>query len=355
MGNWIIPDEIEIPGAETNYFTYYLTALLKYFKVADPYSFDITWGEQPRDISYTSDILIHDASYAPYLRSPVQHNTDKPILYLSGEYGDLPAGWVHFPFWFAVVPLAKFNREYATPIDSMKRQYKFSCLNKSPKAERIWFYCQLHQSELFKESLTTFYSNEITGKPYVFGDGIDLERRYYSDQDYIDADTLAYFIKNIFPTLPHCIDSEREKMEADPQFFTHGIEHPAFSDAYINIVSEHLYQRSYLSEKTVKPLAAEQLFLMAGPCGAIAQLEKMGFDTYSDIIDHRYYDSDADWQSRLNKMLEVAKDINKQDIQALHMATQARRIKNREYLFSMEFQEGLYNPLKLWVDTALKM
>ena len=355
MDNWLIPDEQEIPGAETNYFSYYLTALIKYFNVATPYSFEIIWGTHPRNIISNTDMIIHDVSYAPYLHHPIEHSSNKPILYIGGEYDNLPSEWVYFPFWFAVVPLGKFKHQFDSPIDSHIRKFKFSCLNKSPKAERIWFYCQLHKSELFSDTMTSFYANEITGKKYINGNILDLERRYFSEQDNIDQATIDYFIESILPTLPHCIDDERDIMENDPQFFSHGINHPAFSDAYINIISEHLYQKSYLSEKTVKPIAAKQLFLMAGPCGAISQLEKMGFDTYSDIIDHKYYDNDPDWQSRLTKMLEVAEDIGKQDIMAMHISTESRRIHNREYLFSKEFQSSLYNPMKKWVDNTIRL
>ena len=312
-----------------------------------------------------SDFKILNIAYNPYaipdskfgfkltgLDICVSNYSDCANVCLTGMYNIEEPNWVYFPFWFAIVGLMRwhhfFNKNPSLP---ETRKYNFSCLNKYPKVERIWFYTQLHQTSIFNNTLTSFYHITNDGKQYIDNDKIlpgVLENQYYPFE--LDPYTVDYFVKNIYPTLPHCTDCDKLLVQENPQYFSHGIDHPAFEEAYVNIVSEHSYVVPFLSEKSVKPFAAEQLFLMAGPQGAVTQLEKMGFDTYKDIIDHNYYDKEQYWKTRLTKMLKLAQSFTTGDIEKMFAETRERRIKNRLYLFSTEFQHSILEPLKTWIN-----
>ena len=43
--------------------------------------------------------------------------------------------------------------------------------------------------------------------------------------------------------------------------------------------------------------------------------KNLGFDTFDDIIDHKYYDQESDWTTRIHKIHEVVEDLLTQDLQ----------------------------------------
>jgi hypothetical protein len=311
----------------------------------------------------SSDFVIVDRSHHPY-NIPCMYDQEfkfqAPTVALTGLYrfaSDQPY-WITFETYFALAACLPrwWTDLYSFKFDQEVRTYKFSCLNRTPKFERVWFYTQLHQQEFYKDSCTSFYKSRpgLGDMPLEYFRG--NEGGCYPNSSYctLDADTVAYFEKHIYPTLPHCTEQEKINLEIDSGGFTLDVLHPAFSDSYINIISEHLYQVPFLSEKTVKPLAAEQLFLMAGPVGAVQHVEELGFDVFRDVIDHDYYDHEPDWQVRLTKMLAVAADLYKQDIPAIWAATKFRRQQNRAYITSDRFRRKVLEPLTTWIDREFK-
>ena len=304
----------------------------------------------------TSDFIIINRSHHPY-EFPATCKTDSkfqvPYISLTGVYNFQVPNWVSFEYYFFIPSLPSWEWNYAIPYpNNIDKKYKFSCLNRTPKFERVWFYTQLHQQAFYKDSLVSFYK----GRPSLPDITImefrskEPETAPYIPYNQIDDDTLDYFEKHIYHTLPHCLDEEIEFLKINSGHFTLDIKHPAFTDAYINIISEHLYQLPFLTEKTVKPLASEQLFLMAGPVGAIKHIEDLGFDVFRDYIDHEYYDNESDWQLRLTKMLKIASDLYQQDIHAISSATELRRKQNCIHLTSDIFRAKLLKPLIEWID-----
>ena len=284
--------------------------------------------------------------------SNVKHQL--PIVVLTGYYNQSVPNWAYFSYYFLEANYAikmvndtnysKYHNNYRTS----KKTYKFSCLNRSPKEERIWFYSKLHQQSFFNQMLTSFY--------HSLGNSWVIDEHHVRDEFarvLQDEETADYFFKNIYHTLPHGDKDDLDAIRQNPHWFSKDIAHPAFNDTYVNIISEHLYNECFLSEKTVKPIAAEQLFLMAGPPGAIKHIEDMGFDVFRDYIDHDYYDHEPDWKLRLLKLLEVVGRLNEQDIPAIYHATKLRRVANRTYLASNTLRDILFKPLVNWINNAI--
>jgi hypothetical protein len=322
---------------------------LSNFSFTDPLTIAVGTFGFNTDVTYdlledTIHLIIVDCSHHPWQHFPIPDKfCDIPVIGLTGFYDTCTTKvsheWQYFyyPFYFAGPScIDEYQSNFSS--SSNVKKFKFSCLNRSPKSERIWFYTQLFKQNFYNDSITSFFNNYPYDSPQV--DLFDL-----------DYDTKEYFNKYISPLLPICLDTDCEN------YFTSEIyhNHPAYTDTYINIISEHSYQDKFLSEKSVKPIVSEQLYLMAGPAGAVKKLEQLGFDTYKDIIDHTYYDNEDNWQSRLNKMLEVAADLSKQNLEKINKETYVRRANNHKYFFSQDFQNIIFNPIIECINQKLKI
>jgi hypothetical protein len=116
------------------------------------------------------------------------------------------------------------------------------------------------------------------------------------------------------------------------------VRHPAYTDSYINVIAETtVVDQIYITEKTWKPIACGQLFLLVGNPNSIEHLRDMGVDTFDDIIDHKYYDRELDFKTRLGRMHEVLDDLVKQDLPKIYQQTRDRRLKNHQNYFSCAF------------------
>lgn len=140
---------------------------------------------------------------------------------------------------------------------------------------------------------------------------------------------------------------------------------PASSDSYLYLVPETtIIDRIFITEKTWRPIAAGQLFLIFGNPGTVAHLRNLGVDMYDDIISHDY-DSIENWRDRLGRIHDIIQDLCDQDLQQIWDETYERRKENRRKLFSGEFMtqnsvpfEGLleqsYVPYKVYNSPGIK-
>ena len=331
---------------------------LKHYKIGVSQLHGFNAEPKTLDINDDYDFLIFDHSHHPLDSKFVLEDTQfgnihyseisRRIALLHGnftEYNQECDNRVYFPYYFAEVFQLTLNYRRADILYTRNdKTYDFSCLNRNPKTERMWFYTYLHQQPFFKNTLSSFYPTWTTGEASQVA-----ELEWYCGND---ENVCQYYIENILPTLPCGIAQDLDEYSRDPGFFTRDINHPAFSDSYINIISEHLYDVPFLSEKTVKPLAAAQLFLMAGPQYAIRHLEDLGFDVFRDIIDHNYYDREPDAKQRLLKMLRVANKLFYENIPEIYRNTFHRREQNRTHLFSESFKSRIFRPLNSWMNNV---
>ena len=84
-----------------------------------------------------------------------------------------------------------------------------------------------------------------------------------------------------------------------------------FSDAYWNIVTEPLYKHNLcITEKTFKPIANLQPFVIVGGYKTLHHLKKLGFRTFGRWIDESY-DLIEDDAPRLQAVAKVCDDLSK--------------------------------------------
>jgi hypothetical protein len=130
-----------------------------------------------------------------------------------------------------------------------------------------------------------------------------------------------------------------------------------YENTDIEVVLETLFDdlRLHLTEKTLRPIAVGQPFILAGTYGSLKYLRDYGFKTFGDCWDESY-DMMSDSLERMNKIIEIMGEIATMppDKQA-EMLLQARAIAeyNRQHFFSNEFQNYILTELKQNLKQAL--
>lgn len=127
--------------------------------------------------------------------------------------------------------------------------------------------------------------------------------------------------------------------------------------SFVNVVLETQYNGSklHLTEKTLRPIACGQPFILAAAPGALALLRYYGFQTYEYLIDESY-DLEQNSLVRLGKIIEAMKKLQSQTpSQWRAWWQQARQIAayNQSYFFSQDFYQLVINQLKSNLSNAL--
>jgi hypothetical protein len=118
----------------------------------------------------------------------------------------------------------------------------------------------------------------------------------------------------------------------------------------IEIILETLFDdsRIQLTEKSLRPIACGQPFILAGTSGSLEYLRSYGFITFGDIWDESY-DLIEDPEERLIRIADLMREIANwtPDERVANMAeAQAIAEYNRQRFFSQEFFDLVVNELK---------
>jgi hypothetical protein len=125
----------------------------------------------------------------------------------------------------------------------------------------------------------------------------------------------------------------------------------------IEVVLETLFDddRLHLTEKSLRPIALGQPFILAGTHGSLEYLRSYGFKTFGLVWDERY-DECADPEERLGRIADLMKQIANWGpwLREQKMA-EAKKIAeyNRQHFFNQEFFDLITNELKTNLQVAL--
>ena len=127
----------------------------------------------------------------------------------------------------------------------------------------------------------------------------------------------------------------------------------------IEVVLETLFddERLHLTEKSLRPIACGQPFILAATHGSLQYLRNYGFRTFNDIIDESY-DLIEDPEKRLQAVVLTMKQITawtKEERQYKMRLLQEIAEYNKQHFFSVNFFNQILNELKENLTTAFTL
>jgi hypothetical protein len=126
----------------------------------------------------------------------------------------------------------------------------------------------------------------------------------------------------------------------------------------VEVVLETLFDdgRLHLTEKSLRPIACGQPFILTATAGSLKYLKSYGFKTFGSVWDESY-DSIEDPQKRLQAIISVMKSITNWDTDTYNKKIlEARQIAdyNKQYFFSDAFFDQVIDELKQNLSVAFE-
>jgi hypothetical protein len=264
-------------------------------------------------------LLLHSEQRSENLE---KYQTDQFIPVYVWSHGLIARDWFRY---------AKFETFKKTPI---KHFLIYNRAWSGTREYRIKFIDLLIENNLIDYCQTTFNMIEPES-------GLHYQAHQYKNQDWIPTHQLEnYFNPTVAPAT------------SSADFVT---------DDYISnefeVVLETLFDdsRIHLTEKSLRPIACNQPFILAATYGSLEYLKSYGFQTFGSIIDESY-DQVTDPYQRMQSIINTMKQITMWTAsEKLSNMKKIREITqfNQQHFFSNNFFEHIVNELKTNLTTAL--
>ena len=217
-----------------------------------------------------------------------------------------------------------------------RRNYNVSCLNRQPRPHRLYTYWKLTQQTWFDRALVSFLGM----------------RDHNTDQeidspDYFSRLDFRNIPRNVIPQLSTIPLYKQAIPDDHPSTFNdHTYNNIAFSDTYLNIITESSVKPGvFLTEKTFKALAAGQLFFIVGNSRSIESLENLGFECFRKDLFHLYDTLDNNWVTRVDLMFDNLNHIH-DFIESIYFDNRREIAHNQEYVLSDAFRKTVLDKFK---------
>jgi hypothetical protein len=143
-----------------------------------------------------------------------------------------------------------------------------------------------------------------------------------------------------------------------PSHYSADFDTADYNSTDIEVVLETLFDdsRLHLTEKSLRPIACTQPFILAGTHGSLEYLRSYGFKTFGHLWDEQY-DQIEDPSERLIAITNLMQQIaNWTPEERANKMLQAHIIAdyNKKYFFSQEFFNTIVNELKINLEEAFK-
>ena len=205
------------------------------------------------------------------------------------------------------------------------KKYIFSSLNGVARLHRLLLAKHILKKSYVDQCCLTFNHYGAPDRNNSLWEQTD---KWWLDQEFHGArgQELLNSAKEFLPYHNNEIDEYRANDHANLN--------AAYSNTYVNIITETNARQAFFTEKTFKALASGQFFISINGPGSIALLKSFGFDTFDDIIDHSRYDDIAGPYTKIEAVSELLDDLVDLDWPSLWALTKNRRQKNVEHFFS---------------------
>jgi len=182
------------------------------------------------------------------------------------------------------------------------RKKTFLCFNRRYNDHRLMLYLKMFKEGLVEQSYYSMDKNQpeasstfIENCKYLLSRFPDME---LSSNDVTAADKI----------LPLVLDN--------PNFSRYPMEHSVdpvkhlYDNSLVNIITETYFFNNiiHITEKTYKPIAFMQPFILVAAAGSLRHVQAMGFKTFNEFWDESY-DLELDHKLRFEKIMSVIKFI----------------------------------------------
>jgi hypothetical protein len=186
--------------------------------------------------------------------------------------------------------------------------FLYDCINKRPRQQRVIFILHLHNSGLLElGNVSMSDKNEWN----------QIISRQADNVIWVNTELLTKYKlpENIFYDFDdkprHAKHSQSNEVEHYWDFVER-ILHDMYKNSWVSVITESSYfendESVFVSEKTFKPLACMQPFIIVGSKNTLKYLRKLGYKTFHPYIDESYDDlEDAD---RFIAITNLLKQIN---------------------------------------------
>ena len=263
----------------------------------------------------------HQNEFEQYVYNQLVENLDLNFILLTQDHTKHQRypRMFYFPYWYI------WSKEYLNsdtdPIVTNKtKSYLLGCLNANPRPHRIVNYLKLRKKSYRDKISISFFNVNKDEEPVR------------SDDMALSSDELTEWteIRSSLPNRTEIINSITQNL-------------PQLVDSYLHLVTETtVLPGVFTSEKTWRPIAAATPFVMWGNPGTMSFLKQHGVDTYDDVIDHKYYDTEQDVRLRLDKLHQVIDDLIEYGVDKVYNQLLDRAINNQTKFFNGAFDYQKY-------------
>ena len=207
-------------------------------------------------------------------------------------------GYTHFEF--DMFKNVEYFNENNQPIPTFEDHIKYkeanlpaiktyNCLNRKPRAHRVWFYNKLFHTGLLTKGL-------VSMNPWT-----DAHESIEIDGQYNDVEDL----RHSFQFTPMTWDGITNM--DNPGQKINRLNEKSMLNSWITVVSEAQFNDNqktvFLSEKTFKSIACCHPFVILGSKHSLRELKKLGYVTFDNLIDESY--DELDNIDRIEAIIEL--------------------------------------------------
>lgn len=246
------------------------------------------------DLSRFDLVIISDAEYytqAQILEWARQERIDNYLIAVGGiRMGEpLQKNIMYRPYWLTY--FLDTNPEYVDTYSDQK-PYLFDALLGSQRPHRDYVMLGLTKTGLLDQSIVTYRDcfpgnlvNKMSEQVYNEFPGTVLNRPYVSP--------------NLLPEW-----EVTSTIDNTISFYT---PFEIYKRTCYSIVCETISTGNgfFFSEKMMKPMFAKRPFVLFGPKGYLAQLRKLGFQTFNEYLDESYDDEPVDTERYKKAMMQI--------------------------------------------------
>ena len=171
------------------------------------------------------------------------------------------------------------NSNTVSKLNTDVRSKKFTCLNYTDESHKRIAAAQIYKNFNLDDGYFSFYGRSRSNRNNMY----DIVADHYILNQELAA------MQEMLP-----INLTNESGKYHPNDLKH-LELHLFNDSYINIVVESVMSTNFLTEKTYKPIANLQPFVLVAGRHSLKELHALGYKTFDKWIDESYDDIEDNW------------------------------------------------------------